>query len=343
MSGDSPKVEPGQDFAEISDKMSVSEENSSRDYGDVVSIPHLFQYNISSEILFIDIDKIEPDPNQPRKFFDRDSLDSLKESIVSSSLLDPIMVRKNEERKDFYLIIDGERRWKACSELNFENSGYEKIKCVVVENDSQEYELIALTKNIHREDLLPIEKANAFAELLKTMQEYDVKFQQNDLISIVNLKKSTISEYLKISRLSLEIKEEAGKSKEWSANKLIELANIEEDRLRQDKFNEYKVKISNKNHNETVSAGDTGNLNGEGLISFNDSLNSGDLTAEQKTSRNTVVTFEKMKARLNSCENYLKKIKKRNILTASEKQDMTAMFDRIIKMANEIASSESFR
>jgi ParB family chromosome partitioning protein len=157
----------------------------------------LFNVKVPSEIIFIDIDKIEPDPNQPRKYFDQDSLNSLKDSIASSSLFEPIMVRKNIEKAEFYFIVDGERRWKACTILNAEKSGYDRIKCVIVENDSQEYELIALTKNIQREDLLPIEKANAIADLFKKMQDKDSKYQKSDIAGIVNLKKSSISEYLK--------------------------------------------------------------------------------------------------------------------------------------------------
>jgi hypothetical protein len=96
------------------------------------SVMALFNVKVSSEIILIDIDKIEPDPNQPRKYFDQDSLNSLKDSIASSSLFEPIMIRKNIEKTEFYFIVDGERRWKACNILNAEKSGYDKIKCVIL-------------------------------------------------------------------------------------------------------------------------------------------------------------------------------------------------------------------
>jgi ParB/RepB/Spo0J family partition protein len=317
------------------EKNLISAESPS-DGSDVASpLTTLFKANVSDNILFIDILKIEPDPNQPRKFFDQDSLDSLKDSIDSSSLLEPIMVRKNEEKTGFYFIVDGERRWKACSALNAEKSGYDKLKCVIVENDSQVCELIALTKNIQREDLLPIEKANAIADLFKKMQEKDPKYQQSDLAGIINLKKSSISEYLKISNLDDEIKEEAGKSKEWTATKLLELAKIEDEQLRRDKFKEYKAKITG----ETVSTPSAEEKDGTDLTASDDSQNKKDLAPGKANTRDTAVTVDRMKVRLNSCKNYLKKIQKQDTLTVTERNEIKTVLDEIVEIANKIFSA----
>jgi ParB family chromosome partitioning protein len=323
------------------EKSLVSPESPSNGSDVASPLTTLFKANLSANILLIDILKIEPDPNQPRKFFDPDSLDSLKDSIDSSSLLEPIMVRRNEEKTDFYFIVDGERRWKACSALNAEKSGYDKLKCVIVENDSQVCELIALTKNIQREDLLPIEKANAIADLFKKMQEKEPKYQQSDLAGIINLKKSSISEYLKISNLNDEIKEEAGKSKDWTATKLLELAKIEDEQLRRDKFKEYKAKITGETDGETVSTPSAEEKDGKDLTASDDSQNKEGLSSGKANTRNTVITFERMKTRLNACENYLKKIQKQDALTIQEKNEIKTILDGIVKIANTIASSES--
>jgi ParB family chromosome partitioning protein len=320
---------------------SVSDKNPSGGSDATSPLTALFKANISDNILFIDIDRIEPDPNQPRKFFDRDSLNSLKDSIDSSSLLEPIMVRMNGDKPDFYFIVDGERRWKACSALNAEKSGYEQIKCVIVENDSQVCELIALTKNIQREDLLPIEKANAIADLFKKMLEKDTKYQQSDLADIVNLKKSSISEYLKISHLGEEIKQEAGTSKDWSASKLLELAKIEDERLRQDKFNEYKAKIIGETDGETVSASSDEEKAGKDLTAGDESQNKEGLSSGKANTRNTAVTLMRMKTRLNACENYLKKVQKQKHFTDADKNEIKTQLGRIVELANSIVSCEN--
>jgi ParB family chromosome partitioning protein len=87
--------------------------------------------DISDEIIPIDINLIEPDPDQPRKLFNPETLTNLKNSIENASLQNPIFVRQNEQKSGFYLIVDGERRWRACKELN-----HAKIHCRIVSSDS---------------------------------------------------------------------------------------------------------------------------------------------------------------------------------------------------------------
>jgi ParB family chromosome partitioning protein len=65
---------------------------------------------VSDEVLTMDINLVEPDPKQPRKQFDPDTLANLKNSISTNSLLDPILVKYNEDKECFNLIVDGERR-----------------------------------------------------------------------------------------------------------------------------------------------------------------------------------------------------------------------------------------
>jgi ParB family chromosome partitioning protein len=182
---------------------------------------NLGRITVLDEVLTMDINLIEPDPKQPRKLFDPDTLINLKNSISTNSLLDPILVRNNEDKEGFYLIVDGERRWRASKDLNLTT-----IKCRIVMSDNDGYAIVALTQNLHRDDLLPIEKANAFSRLLTRLQGEDANVRQKELIKIVNLSENYISEILKISNLDDTIKEEALKSKRWSTNKLLQLAKI---------------------------------------------------------------------------------------------------------------------
>ena len=95
--------------------------------------------------------EIEPNRNQPRKKFDEEALEELAESIKQYGLLQPIIVTKKD---DFYEIIAGERRWRACKK-----AGIAEIPVIIRENDEKRNKEIALIENIQREDLNPIEKA----------------------------------------------------------------------------------------------------------------------------------------------------------------------------------------
>jgi len=102
----------------------------------------------------IPLDQIDPNPYQPRKFFDADTLRSLAESIRNVGLLEDIVVRPVGKR---YQIVLGERRWRACR-----LAGAAEINAKVVELDDEAARLISITENIHREDLTQVEEAFAY-------------------------------------------------------------------------------------------------------------------------------------------------------------------------------------
>ena len=106
----------------------------------------------------ININKIEPNPNQPRKKFDEDALGELAESIKIHGLIQPILVQKKD---NMYQIIAGERRWRACRLAKL------KEVPVIIKNlsDNEQYE-VALIENIQREDLNDIEEAYAYKALI---------------------------------------------------------------------------------------------------------------------------------------------------------------------------------
>ena len=120
-----------------------------------------------SKVFSVDINKITPNKSQPRKKFDEESLEELAESIKGIGVIQPITVKKNE---DHYVIIAGERRWRAARK-----AGITEIP-VIVRDDISDLEMleIALIENIQREDLNPLEEAltyKKFAEEFNLNQE----------------------------------------------------------------------------------------------------------------------------------------------------------------------------
>jgi len=107
--------------------------------------------------LLIDISLIVPNPNQPRKHFKDESLQELASSIQERGILQPIRVRFKDDK---YEIIAGERRWQAAN-----IAGIEEVPCVVANQNDKETYIDALMENIQREDLNPIDRANALSEL----------------------------------------------------------------------------------------------------------------------------------------------------------------------------------
>ncbi len=117
------------------------------------------------ELMMLNIDKIEPNPFQPRETFEHGPLRELADSIEESGVLQPILVRPHNKR---YQIIAGERRWRACLE-----AGKKKIPALVRDMDDSELQIASLIENVHRKDLQPIEKAKALLELGKALDLFD--------------------------------------------------------------------------------------------------------------------------------------------------------------------------
>jgi ParB family transcriptional regulator, chromosome partitioning protein len=134
------------------------------------------------------IDQIEVNPNQPRKLFDSDALTELVASIRASGVIQPIVVRRHGAG---YQLIAGERRWRAARQ-----AGLARIPAVVREaTDAQSLE-IALVENLLREDLNPMEEAEAYQKLLAQFG-----WTQEDLAQRVGLDRSSIANALRLLRL----------------------------------------------------------------------------------------------------------------------------------------------
>ncbi len=137
----------------------------------------------------IDLDLIVPNIHQPRKHFDPSALKELSDSIVKYGLLQPIVVL---ERDDGYMIIAGERRYRATK-----LAGLTKIDAIVANYGSENLRELALIENIQRENLSPLELANSYKELI---DEY--KITQEELSDIIHKSRSQITNTLRLLSLS---------------------------------------------------------------------------------------------------------------------------------------------
>lgn len=150
--------------------------------------------DLGSEPTEVDLDSIVPGSMQPRTHFDEASLQSLAESIRSHGIVQPLLVRR---RGDGYELIAGERRWRAAK-----LAGLEKVPVVVKEVPDDSLLEIALIENIQREDLNPIEEAQAYKKLIET-----VGLTQEALASRVGRDRSYITNYLRLLRLSDDLQQ----------------------------------------------------------------------------------------------------------------------------------------
>ena len=140
----------------------------------------------------LDIDLLKPNPQQPRQQIDEPALDALAQSIRSHGVIQPILVRRTHEG---YEIIAGERRWRAA-----QRAGLLKVPVVFRDVPNDKLLEVALIENIQREDLNPIEEAQAYRRLTD-----DLRLSQDAIASAVGKDRATISNYMRLLRLPAEI------------------------------------------------------------------------------------------------------------------------------------------
>lgn len=147
--------------------------------------------DVSRETL-INISDIEPNKSQPRKKFEEDSLIELSDSIKEYGIIQPIILQKKEK---FYEIVAGERRWRACKLV-----GLKEIPGIIKDMGQEESAKIALIENIQREDLNPVEEAQAY----KTLME-EFKLTQEELSLQIGKSRSYISNSIRILNLDNKV------------------------------------------------------------------------------------------------------------------------------------------
>lgn len=142
----------------------------------------------------ININLIEPNKSQPRKQFDEEALQELSDSIKKYGVLEPLIVTK---KSDYYEIIAGERRWRAAR-----LAGLKEIPVVIREYTDKEIMEISLIENIQREDLNPIEEAQAYETLIS---QYNLK--QEEVAERVSKSRSTITNSLRLLKLCEDVRQ----------------------------------------------------------------------------------------------------------------------------------------
>jgi ParB family chromosome partitioning protein len=149
---------------------------------------------ISSDATLININKVEPNREQPRKKFDEDALVELSESIKQFGILQPLLVQK---RQDYYEIIAGERRWRAAK-----IAGIKEVPVIIKELTEQEIMEISLIENIQREDLNPIEEALAYKRLLT---EFNLK--QDEVAERVAKSRAAVTNAIRLLKLDERVQQ----------------------------------------------------------------------------------------------------------------------------------------
>ena len=140
------------------------------------------------------IKDIEINKDQPRKQFNEDALQELADSIAQHGVIEPLVVTK---RDNYYLLVSGERRWRASMK-----AGLKEVPVVVKDYTDQQILEIGLIENIQREDLNPIEEAQAYQKLI---EEFHMK--QDDIAERVSKSRSAITNILRLLKLAAPVQE----------------------------------------------------------------------------------------------------------------------------------------
>jgi ParB family chromosome partitioning protein len=170
----------------------------------------------SKALLYCGIEEIVPNPSQPRKHFDESKLQELAESVREKGILEPLLVRRTDQG---YELIVGERRWRAA-----QKAGLREVPVLVKEVEGREAFEISLIENLQREDLNPVEEAEAYKHLI---EEFSIS--QDDLSKRIGKDRTTITNTLRLLKLPLEVRNQLLQNRITSghARALLSLENRE--------------------------------------------------------------------------------------------------------------------
>lgn len=178
-------------------------------------------------VAHLPVERIEPNPQQPRRVFDEAELGQLAASLRRHGLLQPVVVRARADAPGRYELVVGERRWRAAR-----LAGFETIPATIKDVAARELLEVALVENVQRRDLNPIELALAFRDLV------DAGSTQEQVGQRVGLERSSVANYLRLLELPRELQEdvEAGALGFGHARALLALANPERRRHLRDRI-----------------------------------------------------------------------------------------------------------
>jgi ParB family chromosome partitioning protein len=173
--------------------------------------------SLDQDLVDISIDQIDPSDTQPRYIFNESKLEELVRSIKNNGILQPIVVRRRGER---FQIVAGERRWRAA-----QRAGLHRVPCIVKDIPDERVLELSLIENLQREDLNPIEEANAYKKLLEGL-----RITQEEVARRIGKDRSTIANCLRLLNLPPEVQKlvEEGKLSMGHARALLSIESPEE-------------------------------------------------------------------------------------------------------------------
>ncbi len=208
-------------------KKDPSDNSSEQASGKPSSIPDPSHSNELQEgsLHYVEIDAITADPKQSRKYFNYESLEQLSRSIMQKGMLQPVIIKKGPNGE--FQLAAGERRLRAAK-----MAGLTKIPALITMGNAME---ISLIENLQRENLRPLEEAEALAGMMK---EFGYTLEQ--LGQVLNKAKSTLSETLSLNKLPDMIKEELWRTDHYPRRLLVEIAKQESPESMLSLFNQAK-------------------------------------------------------------------------------------------------------
>ena len=162
--------------------------------GDKANVEVAKKLEVGKDVVYVKIGKVEPNREQPRKNFDEDALLELSESLKQYGVLQPLLV---QDKKDYYEIIAGERRWRAAK-----LAGLKEVPVIIKKLTDQEIVEISLIENIQRENLNPIEEALAYKRLLK---EFNLK--QDEVAERVSKSRTAVTNSMRLLKLDERVQQ----------------------------------------------------------------------------------------------------------------------------------------
>ncbi len=158
----------------------------------------LIEENINEEYKMVPIEFINPGPWQPRKKFDKKELESLSKSIKNQGVIQPVILKKRKDKQDYFHLIAGERRWRACQMAKIH-----EIPSIIRDDiDNNKIAELSLVENIQRSELNPIEESEGYQSLIE-----NYNYTQEEISKAVGKSRSYVANILRLKSLSELAKE----------------------------------------------------------------------------------------------------------------------------------------
>jgi ParB family chromosome partitioning protein len=196
---------------------------------------------VKNQLYMVPLAELQPDPMQPRKYMDPLALEELTVSIRQMGIIEPIVCRQDPATGLVYTVA-GERR---CAAARL--AGLAMVPAVFI--DGENYAEIALVENLLRQDLNPVEEAEALKRLMD-----DHRYQQDELARIIGKSPSTISQSLSLNKLPKDIRDECRQDPTVPKNVLVEIARKKQERGMLTEFKKYRDQQAKIAARETVDA-----------------------------------------------------------------------------------------